>query len=132
MTLFSIADCSNAIHAAPDAAQSDASAETIRRSIIKSIGAQENTVAVRTKGDIFMVARTNSNMNESNHEGRNNEASAIASIVAKAIGQGLEYKNIHSIRVDYIVQREPSTAVKVIDSIEFRKNHEGVFEIHVS
>ena len=79
VTLFSIADSSNAIHAAPDAAQSDAFAETIRRSIIKSIGAQENTVAVGPKGDIFTVARTNSNMNESNHEVRNNEALIAAS-----------------------------------------------------
>ena len=54
-------------------ASSAARADTlsnIRAAVNKAIGAQVKTVEVTKSGDVLVVARVNSNMNASTHEGR--------------------------------------------------------------
>lgn len=100
--------------------------------IVQNIGAPVDAVELSIEGPIITTLRINSNLNESSHSGRNNEALAIASVVTKALAGNPEYKGITVIHVDYVTRQGPDTAVKLIDSIEFRKNQTGVFEIHLT
>jgi hypothetical protein len=102
----------------------------IRKSVIRTIGAQESTVNVIVRGNILTVARVNSNMNESTHGGRDNEANAIAPIVAKAISGKFEFKNLTTIRVQYVIRPTSSATEKIVDTIDFRKAPSGLFEFH--
>jgi hypothetical protein len=113
----------------PSAARAD-TLGNIQAVVIKTIGAQAKTVEVTTSGSVLVVARVNSSMNTSTHEGRNNEAKEIASIVAKSIGEKSNFKTVSTIRVDYIVRAPASPTGKVVDSVEFRKGSDGVFDFH--
>jgi hypothetical protein len=105
----------------------------IQAAITKSIGAQTNTVEVTARGDVLIVARVNSNMNDATHEGRNNEAKEIASAVTKSVAEISKSMKMSTIRVDYIVRAAAASAAgKVIDSVEFRKGPDGVFDFHQS
>jgi hypothetical protein len=99
---------------------SDARADTlgnIQAAVNKAIGAQIKTVEVTT--------------NASAHEGRNNEAKEIASIVVRSIGDKAKFRTVSTIRVDYMVRAAASpTTGKVVDSVEFRKGPDGVFDFH--
>ena len=108
----------------------NASVESIRTSVVRAIGAQDNTVEVVIARNIFTVYRVNSNMNESTHGGCNNEATAIASLVSKTIADKSEFKNIITIRVQYLSRAGAST--KLIDAVEFRKDANGVFQAHMT
>lgn len=105
------------------------STASIQASIIKEIGAEEKTVEVKTSGNVLIIARVNSNMNTSTHAGRNNEAKVIGSLVAKRIANVPEFKKVVTIRVEYLVRSTPKKG-KVVDSIEFRKGQDGVFDFH--
>jgi hypothetical protein len=64
------------------------------------------------------------------HSGPDNEASAIAPIVVNAVAGRLEFKNLTTTRVQYVVQSAPGTTSKVIDTVDFRKSPSGTFEFH--
>lgn len=113
----------------PSAAKAD-TLGTIQASVTKTIGAQVKTVEVTVSGNVLVVSRINSNMNASTHEGRNNEAKEIASIVTKAIGDKSKFKTVSTIRVEYMVRAPTSSTGKVVDSVEFRKGADGVFDFH--
>jgi hypothetical protein len=105
----------------------------IQAAVIKAIGAEAKTVEVTTSGNVLVVARVNSNMNASTHEGRNNEAKEIASIVAKSIGGKSKFKTVSTIRVNYLIHDTASSKKgKVVDSVEFRAGPDGVFDFHQS
>ena len=103
---------------------------SIQASIIKEIGAEENTVEVVTSGNVLIIARVNSNMNASTHAGRDNEANVIGSLVAKRIANVPKFKTVVTIRIEYIVRSAPTAKKEVVDSIEFRKGQDGVFDFH--
>ena len=115
---------------APPAAKQVDTPANIQASIIKEIGAEEKTVEVTTSGNILIIARVNSNMNASTHAGRDNEAKVIGSLVAKRIADEPEFKKVVTIRVEYSVLSAPAAKRKVVDSIEFRKGQDGVFDFH--
>lgn len=102
----------------------------IRTTIIRTVGAQAETVDIAVTENILTVLRINSNMNESTHGGRDNEANAIAPIVSNAISGTPEFNNINTIRVQYVIRSAPGTASKIIDTIDFRKAPSGTFEFH--
>jgi hypothetical protein len=116
---------------APSAARTD-TLGNIRVAVNKAIGAQAKTVEVTTSGNVMVVARPNSNMNASTHEGRNNEAKQIASIVAGSIGDSSRFRTVSTIRVDYTIRATAFSTGKVVDSVEFRKGPDGVFDFHQS
>ena len=101
----------------------------IQAKIVRTIGAAPLTVEMQT-GSIITVLRINSNMNEATHSGRDNEASAIAPIVADAVAGKSEFKNLTTIRVQYVIQSAPGTTSKVVDTVDFRKSPSGTFEFH--
>jgi hypothetical protein len=103
---------------------------SIEKSIVRAIGAEATTVKVTSSGGILLVARVNSNMNGSTHEGRNNEAQVIAPLVAKEIGGNQNFGNTTTIRVEYVVRSPPTMKNKIVDSVEFRKGPDGVFDFH--
>ncbi len=103
---------------------------TIQTSIIRTVGAQPNTVEALKRGNVLIVTRANSNMNDATHEGRNSEAKAIASIVSKGIGTNTRFTMVSTIRVEYISRKPPGRSGKVVDTVEFRKGPDGVFDFH--
>ena len=103
---------------------------SIGASIVKAIGAEAKTVKVTSSGSILLVTRVNSNMNGSTHEGRNNEAKVIAPLVAKGIGGNPKFGNVSTIRVEYVARSSPATKSTIVDSVEFRKGLDGVFDFH--
>lgn len=102
----------------------------IRTTIIRTVGAQPETVEIAVSGNIVTVLRINSNMNETTHGGRDNEANAIAPIVAKGIAGKSEFKNLNTIRVQYLVRSASGEVSKIVDTIDFRKSPSGTFEFH--
>ncbi len=113
-----------------DDRQRTAVLENIKKSVIQKVGAQEKTVEVTISGNILTVARINSNLNDTTHDARNNEAIAIAPVVTKAIEDGPEFKTIHTIRVQYLVRRKLGEKGKVLDTVDFRKDSNGKFQFH--
>jgi hypothetical protein len=103
---------------------------TIQTSIVKTIGADTKTVHVTSNGSILVVARVNSPMNDTTHEGRNNEAKVIAALAAKEIGGEPKFAKVSTIRVEYSAHSAPGTKSKLVDSVEFRKGPDGVFDFH--
>ena len=104
--------------------------ENIKKFVIQTIGAQETTVEVTISGNILIVARVNSKLNDTTHGGRNNEAIAIAPVVTKAIEGNPEFKTVHTIRVQYLVRRKVGEKDKVLDTVDFRKDPNGKFQFH--
>ena len=95
-----------------------------------SEGAQNETVEVTIKGNVLTVWRPNSNMNQSTHAGRDNEAMAIATVVSNAIVGKPEFSRLVAIWVRYVVRSRPGGPSKNVDSIEFREDPNGVFRFH--
>ena len=104
--------------------------ENIKKFVIQTIGAQETTVEVTISGNILIVARVNSKLNDTTHGGRNNEAIAIAPVVTKAIEGNPQFKTVHTIRVQYLVRRKVGEKGKVLDTVDFRKDPNGKFHFH--
>jgi hypothetical protein len=102
----------------------------IRTTIIKAIGVLPETVEVALFDNILTVLGINSNMNESTHGGRDNEANAIAPIVAKALSGNEKFKNLTTIRVQYVIRSASGAETKNVDIIDFRKTPSGTFEFH--
>jgi hypothetical protein len=102
----------------------------IRTSIIRAIGAQNETVEITVKGNVLTVWRPNSNMNQSTHAGRDNEATAIAAIISNAISGRPEFSKLVTIWVRYVVRSRPGGPSKHVDSIEFREDPNGLFRFH--
>jgi hypothetical protein len=102
----------------------------MQTAVSKAIGAQVRTVEITTDGGVLVVARVNSNMNASTHEGRNNEARKIATLVARSLGDKTRFGTVSTIRVDYTVRAVAAPAGKVLDSVEFRRGPDGVFDFH--
>ena len=81
-------------------------------------------------GNILIITRVNSNMNNATHGGRDNEATAIADVVSKAIAGKPEFSAIISLRVQYLAREAGDKTGKVIDTIEFRADPSGKFQFH--
>jgi hypothetical protein len=107
-----------------------AALENMQKSVIQTVGAQEKTVEVTIRGNILTVMRVNSNLNDSTHGARNNEAIAIASVVTKAIGDSPKFKDVHTIRVQYLARSDSTAKGKVLDTVDFRKDPSGKFQFH--
>ena len=54
----------------------------------------------------------------------------MASVVSRAILDHAEYKKVHAIRVQYLNRSGSPAKDKVFDTVDFRKNPQGAFEIH--
>ena len=93
----------------------------IKKSVIQTIGAQEAAVEVTISGNILIVARVNSKLNDTTQGERSKEAIAIAPVATKAIEDSPEFKTIHTIRVQYMVRRKHGEKGKVLDTVDFRK-----------
>lgn len=102
----------------------------IQKSVIRTIGAQENTVEVGMMRNILIITRVNSNMNNATHGGRDNEATAIAGVVSKTIVRKPEFNTIISLRVQYLAREAGDKTGKIIDTIEFRADPSGNFQFH--
>ncbi len=106
--------------------------QSIRAAIIQATGVPDASLDLRIAGKTFVVSRINSALNQVNHSARDGEASRIATVVAKAIGDGVSYKDIHTIRVLYVATLKPGGQQKILDTIDFRKDPSGVFHFHTT
>ena len=127
--LFSVAHTTETLHAqGPTTA--DAALAGMRASIVRAIGAQDQTVEITMANNILTVLRINSNMNQATHGARDNEATAIVSVVSKAISGKSEFSNLHTIRIRYASRSSPGANSSVVDTVDFRKDSQGAFEFH--
>jgi hypothetical protein len=128
MSLFAAATASAQTAPTPDSAFLDG----VQTSVTKSIAAQDKTVEITLTGNVLTVLRVNSNQNASSHEGRNNEAAEIARVAVKAMNSESKGASVHTIRVQYLIRDSANAQGMVVDTVEFRKNAKGAFEIHVT
>ena len=101
-----------------------------RDAIIRTIGAEKDTVAIVTTTKTVTVERINSNMNGTSHGARNNEAIVIGPIMSQAIADKPEFKAVVVIRVQYLRRSSPGSKAEVVDTVEFRKDASGKFQFH--
>ncbi len=106
--------------------------DSLQTSVIETIAAQDKTVEITLKDSVLTVLRVNSNQNGSTHGGRNNEAASIAGVASKSLATDTANASVHTIRVQYVSRDSAHPEGKVIDTIEFRKNSDGIFEIHTT
>ena len=125
-----LAICSSQTPLGAETAES--SLQSVRTSIVQAIGASDATVDVKVMGNIFVVSRVNTDLNQANHSARDSEASRIATIAAKSIADKPEFKNIHTIRVLYVASLKSSRYKKIIDTVDFRKDPSGLFHFHTT
>ena len=104
--------------------------EEARAKIVRTIGAVPSAVEIGQTGSVITVLRVNSGLNKGTHAGRDNEASAIAPIIADAVTGKPEFKDLTTIRVQYVIRSAPGGTSKVIDIVDFRKTPGGTFEFH--
>ena len=109
-----------------------AAVEAVRKFVAQNIGAPEDSIEILKKGKILTITRVNSAMNESNHQSRNDDAASIMAVVTKAIADKAEFKSLYSVNVQYTSRAEAASKSKIIDTIEFRKNQQGAFEMHLT
>jgi hypothetical protein len=111
-------------------AQHKAILNDARSLIIRTIGAENNSVDIVTTEKAITVERINSNMNGSSHGARNNEATVIGPIVSQAIAEKPDFKAVIVIRVQYVSRTSSASKQRVLDTIEFRKDASGNFQFH--
>ena len=104
--------------------------EEARAKIVRTIGAVPSAVEIGQTGSVITVLRINSGLNKGTHAGRDNEASTIAPIIADALTGKPEFKDLTTIRVQYVIRSAPGGTSKVIDTVDFRKTPGGTFEFH--
>jgi hypothetical protein len=98
----------------------------------EAIGADADKVELNTTPSVFRVVLVNGKMTDASPAGRENEASAISSIVSRAIATILGFKRVAAIRVEYVIRSSEKGNPKIVDMIEFRKGTSGQFRHHVT
>jgi hypothetical protein len=93
----------------------------------------EATFEVSRTDVVLTIVRVNSTMNAVSHEGRNNEAAAIAkAMIDEFTRTSPRYSAIQSISVDCVERTGIPAHETMIDRIDFRKNAAGKFELHIT
>ncbi len=107
--------------------------ERIHTSIMQVIDDPKSTVdvAVTGKGQVFAVSRVNSTLNLAGHSAREREALRIALTATKEFERTAASRDIRSIRILYVSRMEGSRD-KVIDRLEFRRDSDRIFELHMT
>jgi hypothetical protein len=114
-------------------AQTAAPEEALRLIASRSVGMPQASFEASSEPHVLIILRVNSTMNASSHEGRNNEATAIAKAIAVEFKRkGVQYSGIQSIRVDYVARTGTPAHDDLVDRIDFRKNAAGRFELHIT
>jgi hypothetical protein len=114
-------------------AQQSSSDDALRVIASQSVSMPESQFELSGTNVVLTVLRVNSAMNASTHQGRNNEATAIAlAIAAEFARRGPQYSRIQSISVDYVERTGTPAHDTLIDRIDFRKNAAGKFELHIT
>lgn len=114
-------------------AQQRSSDDAMRVIASQSVSMPESEFELSGTSVVLTVLRVNSSMNASTHQGRNNEATAIAlAIAAEFTRRGAQYSRVQSISVDYVERAGTPAHDTLIDRIDFRKNAAGKFELHIT
>jgi len=104
--------------------------EATRSRRLRPIFDFRSAVEIGQTGSVITVLRINSGLNKGTHAGRDNEASTIAPIIADAVTGKPEFKDLTTIRVQYVTRSAPGGTSKIIDTVDFRKTPGGTFEFH--
>lgn len=62
--------------------------------------------------------------------GETTRPKVIAALAAKEIGSEPKFAKVSTIRVEYSAHSAPGKKSKLVDSVEFRKGPDGVFDFH--
>lgn len=132
LTTCAVALLSIGLFSAIEAQTWDPAMQQIRTSVAQAIGTEPTGVTVSIKGNVLSVWRVNSTLNQSDHGARNAEASKIGPVVAKVLADRPEYRNVHTIRVQYVTRSKPDGTAKVVDTVDFRRTPGGGFVFHTT
>ena len=78
------------------------------------------------------IAVTLVNCSDKSSHGRNAEASWIADAIAKAIAGKDDYRAVVALHVDYVVREKIGQRQRRVDGIDFFKNAQGKFQLHIT
>ncbi len=126
-----VAQANTTLHAQTTSAQGQERRSTltdIRKSVVRSMGATDQTVEVIVKDNVLIVLRVNSNMNEfdlcwSRQRSNCDCIHCVESDFWKDVAQGR-----HQPSSPLIVRKGSSD--KTIDTVEFREDTNGMFQHH--
>lgn len=108
------------------------SLKDVKDAVLSATGYNGQAVEVSATNVQFVITLVNSKLLGRSAIERENEASHIASVIARTIADKPEFKGIQAIHVDY-VQREPDGGPsRTIDGIDFRKDPQGNFQHHIT
>ena len=102
----------------------------VKKAVADSIGNSASAIDVRSTAHRIVVTMTDSKLLLAPSDERQQEASKIAAAVAAAIAAKPQFDLVVIIRIDYVKQQGP-TAV-VVEGIDFTKDAQGVFRLHVT
>jgi hypothetical protein len=113
-------------------AQTTASIESLRGEVTQALGAAPASVQVARTALLLTISRVDSPMNGSTHAGRNAEAEKIAAAISPSLKGLPDAAKLLTINVDYIQREAANGKDKLIDRIEFRRNVDGAFTLHIT
>ena len=124
----SLAPATRAQTSSSQSRQQSVSMTELKKSVARAIGLPTNEIQLHFIDTVLIVVLTDSKMNSASHADRDNEAGAILSVIAGAISKTSEYKSLTTIRIQYIALS--AGTARVIDTVEFRKDAGGKFQLH--
>ena len=113
-----------------DRASISVSEDNIHQSVASRLRLNPNAVNVAFAGNVVNVSITIASGKRHRQE-YTNEASVVEVAVLKEIANKQAYKNVHTIRVQYLMQSGSSRPV-VLRTVDFRRGPHGMFEKHSS
>ena len=93
-------------------------------------GYDSSSIKVTSTAHQVTIAVINSKLNSASAADRNAEASAIASVIGKAIDGKPEFAAVVTVHIDYVAG-SGSTA-KIVQGLVFNKSADGTFKPHQS
>lgn len=124
----SLAPAPHAQASSSQSRQPSVSMTDLKRSVARAIGLPTNEIQLHFIDTVLIVVLTDSKMNSASHSARDNEAGAILSVIAGAVDKASEHKSLATIRIQYIALS--AGTARVIDTVEFRKDADGKFQLH--
>lgn len=107
-----------------------ASLPELKRVVLEATG--YDTASVELTAGTYMLTVTVINSRLANSPSRDMEAHKIAEALTRAMTAKPEFKSIQALHVDYIVRDTDRDDSRIIDGIDFWKDPQGNFKLHMT
>lgn len=104
----------------------------LKESILSAMAYDAAMIEVSTTPVQIVVTVVNSDLNAPLvlHSERNAEATQIVDAITRAFADSPDLAAVQAIHIDYASRESGSRRSKIVDSIDFRRNSQGSFELH--